>query len=667
MTGDALLEANLAVFETHFPELHARLKVQGDPLSSVVFQDGAAVDIDLGSGLLYRADGRETAAEQVSQFLKSPAQIGYFLPNPEEFDSLVSRKAHMRLLSMLVDNELTEMPLRTKDSSGFMFVFGVGLGYHLKPLIEGLTAPHVVICEAFEEFLLASMRVIDWGELIELCESRNGSLSVVCANTPEELTARVGDPIDKYGPIYLDGSYFYIHYPLWTYTESRRRMINELPRQMAARGYFEDERKMVRNTVTNFHKGSFGILTEYFRARSNIPVFVIGAGPSLDEALPYAVQWRDHAIVVSAGTGLQPCLKAGIIPDFHIELENTYTIYQKLSHILGEFPDLFPNGRFDGIRLVGSSTLNPTVAPLFPEVYYFFRDSSSSSHAFGREFGFHVGIAPTVANTALGVLAHMGLGDIYLFGIDCGWRDDSTHHAKDTFYYTSDELRLTHMQGAYTLPGNFGGTVQSNMVFEWSRNLLEAAIAALRLNVYNCSDGALIKGATPLVAEAMSFDGPPLDREAVMKTVFDAAPRFQPGEFFASRPLTTCWERLEWYETRLFEIVDQAIAERWKFLKFYDAFWKRFVDSDDRNFGIATVVYYASVTFFRHSCIIMNRVNSSEKRTQVEVGFYKLFRTFHEEMFEEVRDHLKAIEAWIAGGPEPEWTDGLPRVPGTTY
>lgn len=664
--AEALFEANLAVFERHFPDLHARLKAISSPLSSVVYEGGRAVDIELGSGRFYRNDGYQGAREQADAFLRKPAQVGYNLPDGESFDSLISRRVHREILDALIRHDLTEMPLMTGGNTGFFFILGVGLGYHLPMLLESLDTPHVVICEAFEEFLLASMRAIDWGALIALCEDRKATLDIVCANTPEEMAERVGDFVEKYGAIYLDGSYYYQHYPLWTFTETRRRLINELPRQMAARGYFEDERKMVRNNATNFHKGKFGVLTGAFRQRSSIPVFVIGAGPSLDEAVPYIQEWRDHAIVVSAGTGLQPCLKMGIIPDFHVELENTYSIYLKLKHIMDGYADLFPRGRFEGIRLVGSATLNPNVPPLFDDVYYFFRDASSSSFAFGSEFGFHSGIAPTVANTALGTIAHMGLGDIYLFGIDCGWRDGFSHHARDTFYYTSEDLKLAHMAGAYALPGNFGGTVQADMVFDWSRSLLEMAINVFHLSVFNCSDGALIRGATPKVAESLHFDGEPLDRNAIMAEVFANAPRFKPGEFFQTRPMAPHQEKLDAYEAKLFKIIDQARAEKWTFRRFYDAFWKDVGKADTLGLDVSAWVYYSSLGLFKHTCIFFNRI-SGDKREEIMDDYYMIFRRCHEDMFAEVREHFEQITAWINGGPEPEWTDGLPRVPGTTY
>lgn len=669
MSPDELFAANMAVFKEHFPTLHARIAAVEAPLSSLVWENGQAVDLDLGSGRLYRCDGRDMAREQAAAFLAQPAQVGYYMPKAEDFDSMISRRMHRDILGILIDHDLKEMPLKTGGHTGFFFIFGIGLGYHLPPLLEGLNTPHVVICEAFDEFLLASLRVVDWGALVKLCQDRKATLDVLCINTPEQMAARISDLIDKYGPIYLDGSYYYQHYALWTFAEAKRRLLNELPRQMIARGFFEDERKMLRNTATNFHKQKFRILTGRFLPRDpNIPVFVIGAGPSLDQAMPYIKEWRDHALVVSAGSGLQPCLKNGIIPDIHVEIENTYAIHTKLQHILDENRDLMPNGRFDGIRLVASSTLNPTVSPLFSDISYFLRDSACSSVSFAKEFGYHFGAAPTVANTAVGTLAHMGVGDIYLFGIDCGWRDTSAHHARDTIYYTSDELKREHMYGGYALPGNFGGMVQADMTFDWSRNMLEAAIAAYRLSVFNCSDGALIKGAIPKVAEGLNFEGEPLDREAALRTIFEDCPSFEVGEFFKTRPMTPYRAQVKRYQEKLLAMIDMAIAETWPFRQFHDTFWHDFVKSmEGGTEGMAVWVYYATVGTFKHACIFMNRIVDSKQRDEVLQAYYKLFRQIHVEMFDEVFQHLDQIEEWVAGGPEPYWTQGLPEVPGTSY
>lgn len=668
MTAGTLFDANIAVFERHFPALHARLTALTKPLSSLIYDGDEAVDIHLGDGRLYRGDGRKFAVEQANAFVKSPAQVGYLIPDPVQLDSMLSRHMHQDLLNAVARHGIDEMPLATDGETGFFFIYGVGLGYHLPILLEKIRAPHVVICEAFEEFLLASMQAVDWGALMEACERHGSTLHLICDRSAEGMARQATDVIEYCGPVLLDGSYVYQHYALWAYQEAKRRLINELPRQMVARGYFEDERKMVRNTATNLQKFDVHVLTGAYRRRTHIPVFVIGAGPSLDEAMPYIKEWREHAIVFSAGSGLQPCLRNGIIPDFHVEIENTYSIYVKLKFILDQNADMFPSGMFEGIRFISSVTVNPAVLPMFTDALLFFRDSATSSLSFGREFGVHTGVAPTVANTSIGVIARLGLGNVYLFGVDCGWRDNSSHHARETIYYTADIFREHALHGTYTLPGNFGGVVQSDLVFDWCRNVLEESFDAFQLDVYNCSDGALLKGATPRLAEALHFDGEPLDRQAVIAEIVAGRPHFRPGEFFATRSIIWYQEQLDIYEAAVTRLVDTAIGEKWTFRQFHDAFWRELGgEASDRGMGMAAWVQYASIGMLKHSCVFLNRIPDREKRAAVTLDFFGLFKQAHAEMFAETRAHLEEIDAWVQGGPEPEWTDGVWRVTGTSY
>lgn len=668
MGADELLARNLAVFERHFPSLYARIKAIDTPVSRIVYVGDEPVDIDLGDARLYSGDGRASAVQQAESYIDAPARVGYLLPQAEQFDSMLSRRLHGVLMNAVAAENVGQLCDVPAARTGYFFIFGVGLGYHLPTLFERVEVPHIIIFEAFEEFLLASMKAIDWGKLVDLCQQRGTTLQIVCSAAADRMAREAADRVEFCGPVYLDGSYIFQHYGSWVFEEARRRLVNELPRQMFSRGYFEDERKMVRNVVTNFQKGDFSILEGGFRQRRPIPVFVIGAGPSLDEAIPYIKQWRDHALVFSAGSGLQPCLRNGIIPDFHVEVENTYWIFGKLTHILAQNRDLFPNGRFDGINFVGSATVNPALLPLFDRRLYFFRDSATSSQCFGAEFGFHTGAAPTVANTAVSVIARMGLGNVYLFGVDCGWRDQFTHHSRDTIYYTADGFRNEKMSGSYAFPGNFGGTVYSDTIFDWCRNMLEQAFAAFYLTVFNCSDGALLHGATPLVPEALQFDGEPLDRKAIIDDILSSRPDFSAGTFFAQRSMETYLLQLARYEDQVMPLVDMSMAEDWEFSTFHDRAWAAFGgDGSERNLGMATWIQCSTVSAFKQSAILLNRISDPGKRQAVTREFYASFKQMHQEMFSAARTMLSEIENWLAGGPEPKWTNGLPEVPGTSY
>lgn len=667
--GESLFERNLAVFAERFPAIHRRLLAITVPMATVVCEQGEAVDVDLGNGRrLYNADGRQVARATAEEYLQEPGQVGYFLPSAKGLDSMMSKRVHAEFLDVLLKHGLGELPFKAGGGTGFFFIFGVGLGYHLPILLEKINTPYVVICEAFEEFLLASFRAVDWTALIEICDRRGTALHLICASDAREIERQATDLIEEHGPVYLDGSYFFQHYPLWALDEAKRCLINDMPRQMTALGYYEDERKMVRNVFANFQKFPFHLLAGVLRPRSNVPVFVVGSGPSLDQDMPYIREWRDHVIVVSAGSGLQPCLKNGIVPDFHAELENSYPPYKKLQFILDDNKDLFPDGVFRGVRLIGAATVSPLIPPMFDERLFFFRDAVTSTLTFGQEYGAPGGIAPTALNAALATVAYLGLGDVYLFGADCGWRDNTSHHARETIYYTSDFHRTQTMKSQFVLPGNFGGTIQTDLVFDWSRNMLEQAIRAFHLNVYNCSDGALIKGATPLVAEGLSFEGEALDREAIVKAVLADFPHFDHGAFFRDHSMEPYLEQLRVYQDTLVALLGQAAGESWGFHDFHDRFWRDFVRKPVfGDLGMSGLVHYSLLGVLKHSCIFMNRITDADVSRAVMAEFLCIFRRAQADLFDGARELVGQMAAWLEKGEEPYWTNGLPEFPGTSY
>src|SRR6185312_16311797 len=85
--------------------------------------------------------------------------------------------------------------------------------------------------------------------------------------------------------------------------------------------------------------------------------------------------------------------------------------------------------------------------------------------------------------------------------------------------------------------GNFGGVAHTNWVYDGCRRMLGEAIAVRRLNVVNCSDGALIPSAVPRVAEAVEVSSPPVDRAALLAALRRSMTRFRPGEILRGRDL----------------------------------------------------------------------------------------------------------------------------------
>ena len=665
---DELKRRNLETIRQRLPDVHARLTAITQPLTRLVEEDGEAVDIDLGSGRLYKTDGLDLARRQAADFIETPRRVGYQVTNALSGDSPISQRLFLRLIDSVRDREAVVLPGAPVRRSGFLMVFGLGLGHHLPPLVDGLDVDWIVVLESIDEFALHSMSVIDWTALFEACDRKGAKLSLVLGETPGQLCRESQEIIDVQGELSIDGSYYYRHYPSWALDHAFEDIVNNVPLKMIQRGYYEDERKMLWNAIANLHKYDCQMVPGSFQIPVGPPAFLVASGPSVDHDIEYIKRWRDHVIVFSGGSSLQILLAHGIIPDYHVELENVVQVWDFLQHILELNQDKFPDGRFTGIKLIASVTLNPRVTPLFDEAYYFFRDSVSSTRCFVGDIPIMSGVGPNVANTIMAVTSRMGFRDVYLFGMDNGWHDGEAHHSKNTAYYTHKDFKTAKQSGEYTLTGNFGGEIQSNMLLSWTRDMLEQMIRSFGLRAFNCSDGALIRGAVPKLSETLDFAGPPINRPQAYDRVRNATTFTPKGTYLASFDFDLFIDEIDAFAAEIEAMCDEALEHQEDFrsmLRHLTEMNRKWPDSPYRH--VYAVFQGATIGMAKCGCVFLNRIEDDEKRRRVFLDFIDEYRKCHQDMAEEARDIFRDAKAWLAGGPEPKWAAGLQTMPGYTF
>jgi len=248
------------------------------------------------------------------------------------------------------------------------------------------------------------------------------------------------------------------------------------------------------------------LLTTEPPGRRPEPVLLVGSGPSLERDLDQLERLRPHALLVSCGSALRPLLARGLRPDFHVEKENLPLVFEALSLATAGF-DLA------GITLIGNLSVDPRIPPLFercllvqnatctPRVVLR-QDEAASAEPDAFAFA-----QPVAANFAMSALAALGFQEFYLFGIDCGSHDRQRWHLPGTHFELSPELTAWEQTDALqlTAPGNFGGTVCSSASLLLSSGALSRLIKRAGLRVANASDGAMIAGASPVPAAAITL------------------------------------------------------------------------------------------------------------------------------------------------------------------
>jgi hypothetical protein len=233
-----------------------------------------------------------------------------------------------------------------------------------------------------------------------------------------------------------------------------------------------------------------------------VPIFIVGNGPSLDSSIEAIKEWQGQAIVVSCGTTLQALHRHGITPDFHAEIEQNRSTFD-WAVLIGDL-DYLKN-----ITLISCNGIHPDTCDLYKDVMIAFKEGESSTvsalNVLGREnFATLLNAFPTVSNFAIDLFSTIGFTSIYLIGVDLGFVDVKHHHSKSSGYYQEDgEETYDFTKSANTsliVPGNFRPRVNTKHEFKVSRQVIEQVTSAKPKGqeFYNCSDGAKISGTLPI-------------------------------------------------------------------------------------------------------------------------------------------------------------------------
>lgn len=530
MIGDtALFERNLEAVERMAPRVAARLRLIDRPVSQLVERDGG-LNIDIGHTDFYATDVDGFVEDQVEQYAKAPFTIDFGWPHRGGGLPLMTRLTINRFNDLAEEAGIEYEPENQATEAGFLVSLGVGLGRHIGKLMALYEVRSLILVEQFVEFLWHSMHLEPWHEWVETLEERGGRLMLIVHDDPQNaLTELVASLRFENGGL-LDGTYVYTHYRSLMMRELNRGLDEQMVYIGANRGFFEDEMVMMYNAVRNCAKTACHVWEPRPRHAKTVPAIVVGAGPSVDGCLDKLRELADRAVIIACGSGAEVCFGAGVTPDFHVELENTSGQAEILSRTAARHP-------LRDVTLVGAFPVNPGVTELFDKVILFSRDTVSSSRFMSNFCRPVFQAVPTVTNGGVRFAVNMGFREIYLFGCDFGTREPEDHHSKVSAYYTDQEFmdsfpeHLAARKFERTVEGNFGGLVSTHNDFLFGRLFMMKAIAQdSGARVYNCSDGASITGARPLLPKLVRTDATPEKKAAAIEQVFAELAPYGVGE-----------------------------------------------------------------------------------------------------------------------------------------
>ena len=72
---------------------------------------------------------------------------------------------------------------------------------------------------------------------------------------------------------------------------------------------------------------------------SNIPVFILGNGPSLDQGIELLKEVRDQVLLICCGSTINTLKKLGVTPDIHVDIERLKQTVDKFQFLDQDYLD----------------------------------------------------------------------------------------------------------------------------------------------------------------------------------------------------------------------------------------------------------------------------------------------------------------------------------------
>lgn len=282
----------------------------------------------------------------------------------------------------------------------------------------------------------------------------------------------------------------------------------------------------LNSAVRNLRSGR-AVWSDDGQSLGKVPVAVIGAGPSLDDAIEWLKRYRDRMVIICAVSAVRALRAAGLRPDFQCALD-----YEYADDIL-ERLELDPD-----VPLIASINASASLLDRFDAPLLFAEAATPNVASFLLAWR-HTG--PTSGNLALAAALRFGASEVYLAGLDLAFPREDRSHASGTLHGFRESGEDT---GAPLLRTNHPapeGAWVSTPYLNNARQSMELAIAATDIPVRNLSHGALIEGAVPDYPD--NIDPPPVagleERLERIRAAF--------GEDVPVRPFPACpRELLDW-------------------------------------------------------------------------------------------------------------------------
>lgn len=532
---------NMGALEKYFPELFEIFSDYKESRYFLIYDNEGGYNIydDKKSCNVYPCSPLEFCADSFSKYRESPIFFSKLQGSASELASLVN-PVHTKYVKSLAGLSYAHdvlNPLNEKfpDKIKSMLFIGVGIGHDVQHILENKSISNVYILEKEPDIFYASLFILDWESILEKLNKEGKSCVIYVDSNVDLLVSKYYESVVKFGHHNVNSMFLYCPLELDGYSDLYTEISNIVRgRLLAGFGFYDDSRLSIAATIANVNNE----IPLYVKSNKikdiivsdDIPVFVVGAGPSLDEDMEFIKDNQNKAIIISCGSGIKPLERHGVVPDFHFECERTAFTKHWLDQVNVDF--------IKKVNFVGLNLIYPDVYTLFNRVGMLAKSSETGSFMLGKTIEKYYGVAslplhthvnPTVVHMGVGVAPFLGLKKLYLFGVDMGYKDPNNHHSKASSYadLKTSKKDMFMPSNSIRVDSNFDESeIYTDDGYVSFRVFLEGIIDINKkifkdFECFNCSDGAKIKGAVPKKERDFLLDRNVIDKSFISNDIMD--------------------------------------------------------------------------------------------------------------------------------------------------
>ena len=342
-------------------------------------------------------------------------------------------------------------------------VFGLGLGYHIKALLNMDDGLYIDIVEPDLSIIKVAVTMTDMTWLYT-----NPRIRLIY----DKNYIKLKDLLET-------DKQFLIHYP------SLRHITDTKIKEYMERFFINDSRMRdmriqfennFRDNVVNCDD-YVDVLEDKFSGKNAI---IVAAGPSLDKNVELLRNVPKNTIIVAVGTIFRKLIHMGIRPDFVIFLDAQ-------AHLHGQIGGV----EHEEVPIICASTACRRIAELYQgKKYLICQKGYDRAETYAKERGYRLyESGGSVSTIALDMCLQLGCKSIAYVGLDLAFTNNHTHAAGTLSYGLRDEKIKVYATSID------GGNIASCLLFTIYREWIERRVARIKngVEVIDATEGGARK------------------------------------------------------------------------------------------------------------------------------------------------------------------------------